>query len=224
MNTPTNNHEPTGETGRIFPGSRIPDSLLRKIAADLRQAGTGKLSAEVVAAAVARSLQSPVREDDHPVAESVSLDPHSPVARINEIILREARMFRRTGDDLVEVVLTPDAKTQIALRLHWRDGQMEALARCDLGDYQTLNAQWPQLQAALAEHDVRLAPLSERIRTGFTDYFNDPNFARPHRGDRRSPDGKSNPGTTVAAPPQKSPGLVSFRNEDSRRRLLESRV
>lgn len=90
-------------------------------------------------------------------------------------------MFKRGGDDLVEVVLTPDTKTQISLRLQWREGQVEVQARCDLGDYQSLNTQWSQLQASLAHHGVRLSHLSERASTGFTEFFNNPGFAQ-HQG------------------------------------------
>jgi len=184
MNFPTNN-KVAGLVEQNVPGSCIPVSLLRKIAADLRRAHLSDFSVANVAAIVARSLPAPVRDNDAAI-ESVPLDPHSPMARISEIILREAQMFKRAADDLLEVALTPDAKTQISLRLQWREGQTEALARCDLGDYPTLNAQWPQLQAALANHGVRLAQLSQRVPSGFTDYFTNPDFAPPHRGDRRA--------------------------------------
>lgn len=99
------------------------------------------------------------------------------MARVSEVVSREVRMFKRGGDDLIDVILTPDIKTQISLRLQWRDGQVAVQARCDLGDYQMLQAHWPLLQSALADHGVRLSHLTQRIPSGFTEFFHNPNFA-----------------------------------------------
>ena len=208
MNSPTNNKVASLSLQNV-PGSGIPVSLLRKIAADLRSAHLSDFSIANVAAIVARSLPAPLRNKNTAI-ESVSFDPHSPMGRINEIILREVQMFKRAADDLLEVALTPDAKTQISLRLAWHEGQVEALARCDLGDYPAFNAQWPQLQATLAHHGVRLAPLSRRVSTGFTDCFNNPDFAPPHRGDRGA-SRETQPGNAVATPLTKSPEPVLHR-------------
>jgi hypothetical protein len=83
------------------------------------------------------------------------------------------------------VVLTPDARTQISLKLQWRDGQVEVQARCDMGNYHSLNGDWPQLQAALAGHGVRLSHLSERVQTGFTEFFNNSGFSQQRGGGRQ---------------------------------------
>jgi hypothetical protein len=222
MYTPTDKHEAARSSGQILPGSGIHVAVLRKLAAELRRAHSGKLSPEIVAAAVASLLPAPTPEADSR-AEVETLDLPAPLARVTEIILREVQMFKHAGDDLVEVVLTPDVKTQITLRLQWREGQMEALAQCDLGDYPALSAHWPQLQAKLAGHGVRLTPLTQRVPTGFTDYFNNPNFAPPHLGDRGG-SGQTEPGNTVATSPRKFPRPVSFRKADNRRRLLDSRL
>jgi flagellar hook-length control protein FliK len=220
MNTTTNKDENAGVTEQILPGSRpLPVPPLPKIAAALPRTHAGdESSAEDFPAAGAKSAPSPVRADlsRH---DSAPVGPLTPMARISEIISREVQMFKRAGDDLVEVVLTPDAKTQISLRLRWRDGQMEAQARCDLGDYRALNLQWPQLQAKLAEHGVRLAHLSERVQTGYTDYFKNLNFARPHGGDRRSSDETNDSGHPAVPSAEKSRRSVSFRNGGHRKRL-----
>ncbi|MFO1511540.1 MAG: hypothetical protein U1F83_01270 [Verrucomicrobiota bacterium] len=142
------------------------------------------------------------------------------------------RLFKRAADDLVEVVLTPDAKTQISLRLQWREGQVEAQARCDLGDFRALNSQWPQLQAALAAQGVRLSHLSERVQSGFTDFFNSPSFAQSHGGQRQptpppvpqdelAPGGGRSPRAPLASlAPAAGPGPV--KKAGLARRLWES--
>ncbi|MGC3960786.1 MAG: hypothetical protein QM813_23485 [Verrucomicrobiota bacterium] len=128
------------------------------------------------------------------------------MTRISEVISREIRMFKRGGDDLVEVVLTPDAKTQISLRLQWREGQVEVQARCDLGDYQSLNTQWAQLQSSLASHGVRLSHLSERVTTGFTEFFNNPSFAQQRGREEQS---QHSAGTAEALPTLPAAGKLS---------------
>jgi hypothetical protein len=40
------------------------------------------------------------------------------------------------------------------------DGTVHARARCERGDFQSLNAQWPQLQQSLAAHGIRVNDLS----------------------------------------------------------------
>ncbi len=111
------------------------------------------------------------------------------IERIGEIISREVRMFKRAADDQVDVVLTPDAKTQISLRLQWRDGQVEVQAKCELGDHRALSLQWAQLQTSLAQQGVKLAPLTERTSTGFTEFFSPSSFSHSQNsgGQRQSP-------------------------------------
>lgn len=104
------------------------------------------------------------------------------IERMGEIISREVRMFKRAADDQVDVVLTPDAKTQISLRLQWRDGQVEVQAKCELGDHRALSLQWAQLQTSLAQQGVKLAPLTERTSTGFTEFFSPSSFSHSQNG------------------------------------------
>ena len=182
MKTTIKKDKSAGRAEHILPGAR-PVSVppLPKLAGESATATKG-LSADDLATAKLPPL--PVRAE-FPTTAPVESRPLAPMVRISDIICREVRMFKRAADDLVEVVLTPDAKTQISLRLQWRDGQVAAQARCDLGNYQALTTQWPQLQATLASRGVQLSHLSERPQTGFTDFFSHPNFAQSQGGDRR---------------------------------------
>jgi hypothetical protein len=190
MNTTIKKDESAGRAEQILPGA-LPSTVppLPKLAGETSRTNPSEISGEVIAAAklsTSPSLSpSPVRVD---VADTLpaELRPLAPLGRISDILSREVRLFKRAADDLVEVVLTPDARTQISLRLQWRDGQVVAQARCDLGDYRSLNTQWPQLQAALADQGVRLSHLSERAPSGFTDFFNHPSFAQSQGGEEGS--------------------------------------
>jgi hypothetical protein len=84
-------------------------------------------------------------------------------AHLVESIRTEVASFRQRNDASVTVVLRPDSGTQLSLDLSiGRDGSVHALARCDRGDFHTLQAQWPQLQQSLAAHGIRIADLSNQ--------------------------------------------------------------
>lgn len=206
MKTALKKEELAGGAEQFLPVS-APNALatVRNLPGELgrRLGGPAAGGLEAAGGLISNSSHNGVSAD----TDALLLRPGNSIARISEIVSREVRMFKRGGDDLVEVVLTPDAKTQISLRLQWRDGQVEVQARCDLGDYQSLSTQWSQLQASLANHGVRLSHLSERVSTGFTEFFNNPGFAQ-QRGREQQGDQQSAPGAdtlpTLANPPTPS--------------------
>ncbi|HUS36117.1 MAG TPA: hypothetical protein VM680_12270 [Verrucomicrobiae bacterium] len=84
-------------------------------------------------------------------------------ARLVETIRTEVANVRHLGETNMTVVLRPDSGTQLSLNVSiGRDGTIHAQARCERGDFQTLNAQWPQLQQSLAAHGIRIADLSNQ--------------------------------------------------------------
>jgi hypothetical protein len=215
--------EIAGVAEQILPGVK-PEQMppLPGLSAGLRAfaAGEGKED-PAVAPMGERMSPAPVRADGAAATDEIAAAPTPVLGRIGELVTREVRLFKRAADDLVEVVLTPDAKTQISLRLQWREGHVEVQARCDLGDYRSLNGQWPQLQSALAGQGVRLSHLSERVQTGLTDFFNQSNFSQSHGGDRRPPEPRLTP---EAAAPLTAPRTASpaERRVVRSNRLLES--
>ena len=186
MNNAGKKEEIAGVTQQNLPGAESARvaSMLNLPSESLRGLG-GEISGVDALNAAARSAGGPTRADDLASGELLEMRGASPAVRMGEVISREVRMFKRGGDDLVEVVLTPDTKTQISLKLQWRDGQVEVQARCDMGDHRSLNTEWPQLQASLAAHGVRLSHLSERVQTGFTEFFSNSGFSQQHGGERQ---------------------------------------
>jgi hypothetical protein len=184
MKTAIKKEEVAGSAQQFLPGSpasAVPP--LRNLPGSFQRNAHSISGAEALEAA--KGIPTPTRAEGTGNLESVA-PATGTMARVTEVISREVRMFKRGGDDLVEVVLTPDTKTQISLRLQWRDGQVEVQARCDLGDYQSLNTQWTQLQTSLAGHGVRLSHLSERATTGFTEFFNYSSFNQNPQRDPQS--------------------------------------
>jgi len=91
------------------------------------------------------------------VAPSKSLD----AAHLIESIRTEVTSFRHRADATMSVVLRPATGGELTVSLSvGHDGAIHAQARCERGDFQSLNAQWPQLQQSLGAAGIRLADLS----------------------------------------------------------------
>ena len=88
-------------------------------------------------------------------------------AQLVESIRTEVATLRQRNDNTITVVLRPDSGTQLSVNLSIaRDGSVHAQARCERGDFQSLQAQWPQLQQSLAAHGIRIADLSNQNQNG----------------------------------------------------------
>lgn len=189
MNNEAKREEIAGLTEQVLPGGVVSQPVTRINLPSEPQprtlSGRGEIISVDALSAAARLTTGPTRADDSVNGNLLDVREASPAARLGEVISREVRMFKRGGDDMVEVVLTPDSKTQISLKLQWRDGQVEVQARCDLGDHRLLNTQWSQLQASFAAHGVRLSHLSERAHTGFTEFFGNAGFSQQRGGERQ---------------------------------------
>ena len=85
-----------------------------------------------------------------------------PAARLFHNIIDEVAIVRRLQPDSLAVVVKPDSKTEIFVRLELKDGRLEASARCDRGDFQLLNSHWPDLRRCLQQQGVRLQDLQQR--------------------------------------------------------------
>jgi len=98
------------------------------------------------------SIEAPVRDTSVRTIEA---------AQLVETIRTEVTHLRQRGDATMSVALRPDSGTELKLELSVaRDGTIQANVRCERGDFQTLNAQWPQLQQTLAAQGIRVADLS----------------------------------------------------------------
>jgi len=81
------------------------------------------------------------------------------VERLFDLLWNELGVMRQMRPDILAAVLEADCQTEILLHLTSRDGQIEARARCERGDFQSLNDGWAELQRALNHQGVRLMPL-----------------------------------------------------------------
>ena len=108
----------------------------------------------------------PVSHADRPVPDSQAVrgpEAARTVEQLSGLVMRETAVLKQHTPDSMAVVLRPDANTELFLHLTQRDGQIEASVRCERGNFDQLNALWPQLQESLAGQKVRLAPLQESL-------------------------------------------------------------
>ena len=186
MNKALKTEEVAGLSGQILPSSpSVKVSAMNNLPSESPRSHSSEIVSLDALNVAARAAGGPTRSDSFEVKEVRNADGASTAARLGEVISREVRMFKRGADDLMEVVLTPDAKTQISLKLQWREGQVEVQARCDMGNHQSLNAHWPELQTALAANGVRLSHLAERVHTGFTEFFSNSGFSQQRGNDQQ---------------------------------------
>jgi hypothetical protein len=213
-----------GPTKQILPGAQA-DQLPPPRATARREGGrslVASASLEVFGSAASAKNAVPTPSMELSPASDLLTGQLSPVDRMAKIISREVQIFKRTADETMEVVLTPDPHTQISLRLQWREGTVEILALCHHGDYHALNTQWPLLQSALEHQGVQLSQLTQPAHTGYTDFFHSAGFAQSKNDGRRQPDPMvaADPLPPVAAlQPSGGPSLSSVAR---RRHLLES--
>ena len=86
---------------------------------------------------------------------------HTTLETLSGQIRGEVALLHQFTPDKLDVVLHPDANTQISLRLSLSGGDVQGVARCERGDYNLLNTHWDQLQRSLEQQGVHMAPLRE---------------------------------------------------------------
>ncbi len=151
----------------------------------------------------------PVSRNDRPAPDSHSV--HGPeaartVEQLSGLVMRETAVLKQHTPDSMAVVLRPDANTELFMHLTQRDGHIEASVRCERGNFDQINALWPQLQESLAGQKVRLAPLQESLepqRDPQGASGNSMNFSESEQRSRRQsmPEDDSTSDRPSSAPP-----------------------
>ncbi len=115
-------------------------------------------------------------------------DIHPSVGRLVSDISHESMILRQFKPDKLDVVIRPDADTQISLQLRLSGNDVQGIARCERGDFNLLNSHWKELQQTMDQQGVRLAPLRESGSTmSFTNgnsFGNSSQTAHDQRGRR----------------------------------------
>ena len=148
-------------------GASVSETATISSASAVKAAPTGKVRLSVDFPS-RDSTPQPISLVDSPKGLARAPAPAAPVAvahlapvdRVEQLIAREVVTFKQTGAEEVGVSLKIDANTQLFLQLSYRDGQTQAVLRCEKGDLPALSAHFGQLQESLARQNIQLQPAS----------------------------------------------------------------
>ena len=90
--------------------------------------------------------------------------------QVQQLFTEATVHWRLLRTDTWQVVLKPDADTELTLQFHLQNGNIHAVAQCQPGDFPAFSAQWSELQNRMADQGVRLAALEPTTEafSGFT--------------------------------------------------------
>jgi hypothetical protein len=93
--------------------------------------------------------------------EPLDIQAPKPVKNIEvaEAIRTHVQLLKSGGQEKLEVVLRPDANTELRLHVEKVNGQVLVQARCDRGDIARLESNWSGIQQTLANQGVRVEAL-----------------------------------------------------------------
>jgi len=107
---------------------------------------------------------------------------------IQALITNWAVDIRRTKLDTMDVVLRPNAQTELSLRLSLQHGLVEVAAEFKRGDLNSLNAHWEQLQRSLSGQGIRLSALQPASAVEFSGHAGTGGFNHSGRSSTPQPD------------------------------------
>jgi hypothetical protein len=104
------------------------------------------------------------RDPDFSMSEMVSVEePRHVALRTANEIGGHVQLLRVSGQEKLEVVLRPDAGTELHLHITKVDGLIQVRARCDKGDFTMLEANWTLVQSSLAAQGIRVEQLQPSL-------------------------------------------------------------
>jgi len=119
------------------------------------------------------------------VSEGQDIQPARPVEAtvLTEAIRTHVQLLKSSAQDRLDVVLRPDAHTELHLRVETVNGKIQVQARCDRGDFALLEANWNTVQSTLAHQGIRVEPLQT---SGGTHFQNQPQNPQQGFGEQSS--------------------------------------
>ncbi|HEY5234482.1 MAG TPA: hypothetical protein VIK35_13210 [Verrucomicrobiae bacterium] len=166
MNKTENKDKTTSSAGKILPGSPVSverENNLppRENSSALALLRAGQMTATITGnspdrADVARLSADPAGS----IVSAAAVDFRSrTLKRTQDMIVLQTTRLINAGSGSLQVVVKPDAGTQLSLELRQHGDSVEAQAILQRGNFEHLNQQWPALQQQLEQRGIRLAPL-----------------------------------------------------------------
>ncbi len=150
-----------GQTEKVLPGNAV--SATRENSA----VPVSPNSEQVTATAAAGSSASASADTSATTAvDSITapapIDPRSTTMdRTQDMVTVNAMRLSDSGNNSMQVVIKPDAGTQLSLELRQHGSSVEVQAALQQGNFSHLSQQWPDLQQRLSQRGIQLAPLTD---------------------------------------------------------------
>ena len=146
-----------GQTEKVLPGNTV-------LAAQRNSPAPGSVHMEQVAATVPVGDHAPANAPAAAIpvqaASSSTVSNASGLERTQEMIAVNAVRLSDSGNSAMQVVIKPDAGTQLSLELRQHGAGVQVQAVLQQGDFNHLSQQWPDLQQRLIQRGIHLAPLA----------------------------------------------------------------
>jgi hypothetical protein len=159
MNQAAKTNKIAGQTEKVLPGS---------VASASRPNPSSLSSSQTVQVAAAANPATPDNANtvsSGPVeAAAVTLNDDlrtRTLERTQDLVTLNATRLSDTGNNSMQVVIKPDAGTQLSLELRQQGGTIQVQAVLQQGDFNHLSQQWPELQQRLDQRGIQLAPLTD---------------------------------------------------------------
>jgi hypothetical protein len=97
------------------------------------------------------------------VAGEIDLQPVRPLepATVVDAIRTHVELLKSSTTEKLDVVIRPDAQTELHLQVEKVNGQVQVQARCDRGDFTALETHWSTIQNTLGSQGIRVEPLQQ---------------------------------------------------------------
>jgi len=216
MQTMQDVNEISVQTGQILPAVAV--NLATARSNDERKVATTSLEASGTTTSTSTTVTpladgSWIGTQTAPVADADATQATHVVAA-HSAIENAIISLPRQEPGSVSLLLTTDSKTELSLHVKMEQGHVHAQAVVERGDFAALKAGWSQLQSRLAEHGVRLAPLSSSLGQGTSTGNGSSPFPRRER-DVQPENDLSIPPTTKQSQARSSraPAVTAHRRE-----------
>ena len=166
MNQTEKTNKIAGQTEKVLPGNAV--SAMRTDSASVPSPHEEQATAAVtVNAATTGNAGAASAASTEPVAVSAPVDARSRVLeRTQDMVTLNATRLSDSGNNSMQVVIKPDAGTQLSLELRQQGGKVEVQATLQQGDFNHLSQQWPDLQQRLSQKGIELASLGGEAASG----------------------------------------------------------
>lgn len=148
-----------GQTEKVLPGDVIP--MLKAKPSLVLPDSSPSASAVNLNSTFAGTGETTVSLRSTSIPGQAAADIHTRLLeRTQDMVTLNASRITESGNNSMQVVIKPDAGTQLSLELRKEGGTVQVQAVLQQGDFNHLSRQWPELQQRLGRCGIDLTPLA----------------------------------------------------------------